>query len=202
MVAKLNVERRIYPEFRIYAVMNIDEVFKIAMAVIGSVGGSALILAAFSNWLGGVWAKRMLQNERAKHSEALEGIKKELDLLKQKEITRHFDKLAIYKDIVHLISEILRELEAVTIKKQGAVNPDVEHSFALCRHKAYGYLSLISTQAVMDKYNEMIDFFIPIMYEDQSASWEDMREKADALLNAMRLDLGLKEGDIVYRGNR
>ncbi|NMH64148.1 hypothetical protein [Shewanella salipaludis] len=182
--------------------MNIDEVFKIATAVIASVGGSALILAAFSSWLGGVWAKRMLQNERAKHSEALEGIKKELDLLKQKEITRHFDKLAIYKDVVHLISEILRELEAVTTKKQRAVNPDVEHSFALCRNKAYGYLSLVSTQEVMDKYNEMIDFFIPIMYEGQSASWEEMREKADALLNTMRLDLGIKEGDIVYRGSR
>lgn len=182
--------------------MNIDEVFKIATAVIASVGGSALILAAFSSWLGGVWAKRMLQNERAKHSEALEGIKKELDLLKQKEITRHFDKLAIYKDVVHLISEILRELEAVTVKKQSAVNPDVEHSFALCRNKAYGYLSLVSTQEVMDRYNEMIDFFIPIMYEGQSASWEEMREKADALLNTMRLDLGIKEGDIVYRGSR
>ena len=182
--------------------MNIDEVFKIAAAVIASVGGSALVLAAFSSWLGGVWAKRMLQNERAKHSEALEGIKKELDLLKQKEITRHFDKLAIYKDVVHLISEILRELEAVTTEKQSTVNPDVEHSFALCRNKAYGYLSLVSTQEVMDKYNEMIDFFIPIMYEGQSASWEEMREKADALLNKMRLDLGIKEGDIVYRGSR
>jgi hypothetical protein len=182
--------------------MNIDEVFKIAAAVIASIGGSALILAAFSSWLGGVWAKRMLQNERAKHSETLEGIKKELDLLKQKELTRHFDKLAIYKDVVHLVSEILRELEAVSTSKQSSINPDVEHSFSLCRNKAYGYISLVSTQEVMDKYNDMIDFFIPIMYEEESASWNDMREKADALLNAMRLDLGIKEGNIVYRGTR
>jgi hypothetical protein len=182
--------------------MNIDEVFKIASAVIASVGGSALILAAFSSWLGGVWAKRMLQNERAKHSETLEGIKKELDLLKQKEITRHFDKLAIYKDVVHLVSEILRELEAVSTSKQSSINPDIEHSFSLCRNKAYGYISLVSTQEVMDKYNDMIDFFIPVMYEGESASWNDMREKADALLNAMRLDLGIKEGNIVYRGTR
>jgi hypothetical protein len=182
--------------------MSIDEIYKIAAAVIASIGGSALILAAFSSWLGGVWAKRMLQNERAKHSETLESIKKELDLLKQKELTRHFDKLTIYKDVVHLVSEILRELGAVSTSKQGSINPDVEHSFSLCRNKAYGYISLVSTQEVMNKYNDMIDFFIPIMYEGESASWKEMREKADALLNAMRLDLGIKEGNIVYRGAR
>jgi hypothetical protein len=182
--------------------MNIDEIFKISAAVIASIGGSALILAAFSSWLGSVWAKRMLQNERAKHSETLESIKKELDLLKQKELTRHFDKLAIYKDVVHLISEILRELEAVSTSKHSSINSDVEHSFSLCRNKAYGYISLVSTQEVMDKYNDMIDFFIPIMYEGEKASWTEMREKADALLNAMRLDLGIKEGNIVYRGAR
>jgi hypothetical protein len=182
--------------------MTIDEIFKIAAAVIASVGGSALILAAFSSWLGGVWAKRMLHNERAKHSEVLEGIKKELDLLKQKELTRHFDKLSIYKDVVHLISQILRELEAVSTSKQSSINPDVEHSFALCRHKAYGYISLVSNQDVMDKYNDMIGFFIPIMYEGGSASWIEMRSKADTLLNAMRLDLGIKEGNIVYKGER
>ncbi|WP_299775907.1 hypothetical protein [uncultured Pseudoteredinibacter sp.] len=182
--------------------MNIDEIFKIAIAVIASIGGSAILLAAFSSWLGSLWAKRMLQNERAKHSEVLEGIKKELDILKQKEITRHFDKLAIYKDVVHLISEILRELEAVGTEKQDKISPEVEHAFALSRNKAYGYLSLVSTQDVMDKYNDMIDFFIPIMYEGQSASWIDMRSKADALLNAMRLDLGIRDSSIIYQGAR
>lgn len=183
-------------------IMNIEQVFKIAAAVIASVGGSALILALFSSWLGGLWAKRMLQGERAKHSETLEGIKKDLDLLKQKEINRHFDKLAIYKDVVHLISQLLRELEAVNFGKQKKVNPEVEHSFALCRNKAYGYLSLVSNQEVMDKYNDMIDFFILIVYEEQSASWREMRLKADDLLNAMRLDLGIDDGGIIYRGTR
>ncbi len=182
--------------------MSTDEIFKIAAAIITSVGGSALILGACSNWLGSLWAKKMLQNERAKHAETLEEIKKELDLLKQKELTRHFDKLAIYKDIVHLISEILRELEAVSTSKQSSISSDVEHSFALCRNKAYGYISLVSSQEVMDKYNDMIDFFIPVIYDGKTASWSEMRDKADSLLNAMRSDLGIKEGDIVYRGER
>ena len=182
--------------------ITVKEIFEIAAAIIASLGGAALLLGAFSSWLGSVWAKRMLQNERAKNEEVLEGIKKELDVLKQKELTRHFDKLAIYKDVVHLISEILRELEAVSSSKQETISPDVEHSFSLCRNKAYGYISLVSTQEVMDKYNDMIDFFIPIMYEGQTATWEELRTKADALFNEMRTDLGIKDGTIVYRGSR
>tara|TARA_R110002049_G_scaffold308857_1_gene514520 strand:+ start:1359 stop:1907 length:549 start_codon:yes stop_codon:yes gene_type:complete len=182
--------------------MDIDEYFKIAAAVIASLGGSALLLAAFSNWLGGIWAKRMLQNERAKHSETLENIKKELDLLKQKELSRHFDKLAIYKDVVHIVSEILRELEAVTISKQRKINPDIVHAFALNRNKAYGYIVLVSSQEVMDSYNEMIDCFIPIIYEGKESTWEALRTKADAMLNTMRTDLGIQDSKVIYRGAR
>ena len=186
--------------------MTMDEIFKLAAAIIVSLGGSALLLAAFSSWLGGIWAKRMLQDERAKHSETLESLKKELDLLKQKELTRHFDKLAIYKDIIHLVSEMLREFEAVATSRKNAISPGVEDSFALNRNKAYGYISLVSNQEVMDKHNEMIDFLMTLMDEELSASWEEswkkMRLKADALLNTMRLDLGIQESKVIYRGSR
>jgi hypothetical protein len=193
--------------------MTIDEILKIAASIIVSLGGSALLLGSFSHWLGGIWAKRMLQNERSKHEEslqrlkakneaALEDLKAQIDTLKQKELSRHFDKLSIFKDIVHIISEILRELEAVATSKQETISKEVEHSFALNRNKAYGYISLVSSQEVMDCYNEMIGFFIPLLYEGQQATWAEMREKADLMLNAMRNDLGIKEGNIVYKGER
>jgi len=190
-----------------------EEILKIATAIIASLGGSALLLGAFSHWLGGLWAKRMLQDERAKHEQslqelkakneaALEDLKAQIDTLKQKELNRHFDKLAIYKDVIHIVSEMLRELEAMASLKQASINPEVEHSFALNRNKAYGYISLVSCQEVLDKYNDMIDFFIPIVYEGGEATWEEMRDKADSMLNSMRKDLGINEGNIVYRGAR
>ena len=46
--------------------ISVKEIFEIAAAIIASLGGAALLLGAFSSWLGSVWAKRMLQNERAK----------------------------------------------------------------------------------------------------------------------------------------
>lgn len=193
--------------------MSIEEILKISTAIIASFGGSALLLGVFSHWLGGLWAKRMLQDERAKHEQgiqelkakneaALEDIKAQIDTLKQKELTRHFDKLAIYKDVIHIVSEMLRELEAVASSKQASINPEVEHSFALNRNKAYGYISLVSCQEVLDKYNDMIDFFIPLVYEGGEATWEEIRGKADSMLNAMRKDLGINEGSIAYKGAR
>lgn len=193
--------------------MNTEEIFQIAAAIIASLGGSALLLGAFSHWLGSLWAKRMLQDERAKHEQsllelktkneaALEDLKAQIDTLKQKELSRHFDKLAIYKDIIHIVSEMLRELEAVATQKQKSISPEVEHSFALNRNKAFGYISLVSCQDVLDKYNEMIDFFISIIYDGVDATWEEMREKAVSMLNAMRLDLDIHEGDVLYQGSR
>lgn len=182
--------------------MSIEEVLKISTAIIASLGGSALLIAAFSNWLAKLWATRMLQNERAKHEEALEDIKAKIVALKQKELTRHFDKLAIYKDIVHIVCEMLRELEAVATKKQTNISPEAERTFALNRTKAYGYISLISSQEVMDRYNDLIDALIPLVYEGQTTTWQQIRAKADAMLNSMRKDLGITEGDIVYRGAR
>ena len=193
--------------------MKMVDILQIALAIIASLGGGALILAAFSHWLGSLWAKRMLQNERAKHEEslqqlkakndaALEDLRAQIDTLKQKELNRHFDKLAIYKDVIHIVSEILRELEALSTSTQKKMSQEVEHSFALNRNKAYGYISLVSCQDVLDKYNDMIDFFIPLLYEGKQASWFEMRSKADLMLNAMRIDLGINEGQVVYRGRR
>jgi len=178
-----------------------EAVFQVAAAVIASLGGGALIVIACSHWLGGIWAKRMLQSERAVHAEKLESYRKELDILRQKDLTRHHDKLDLYRDVVVIVSEILRELEAVSLRKRESFDPAVEESFALNRHKAYGYISLVSQQEVMDRYNEMIDFFIPVIYEKRSATWKEMREKADQMLNAMRQDLGI-EDQVLYQGER
>jgi oligoendopeptidase F len=193
--------------------MSFDEILNIATAILASLGGSVLLLGACANWLGGIWAKRMLQEERAKHEvslqnmrarneAALEDLKAQIDTLKQKELNRHFDKLSIYKDVVHIVSEILRELEAVAASKQESITTELERSFALNRNKAYGYISLVSSQNVMDRYNDLIDFLIPLLYEGETATWIEMRTKADSMLNAMRRDLGITEGNIVYRGER
>lgn len=182
--------------------MTIHQIFESVGVVIVSLGGAGVLITAFSGWLGKVWAERALQDERAKNENLLEQLKKELDLLKQKELTRHLDKLTVYREVIVLISEMLRELEAVAAGTQSEITAEVKRNFSLNRNKIYGYISLVSTQEVMDNYNEMIDFLLPVVYEEKKETWSDMRTKADILLNSMRLDLGIKEGGIIYRGKR
>ena len=54
----------------------------------------------------------------------------------------------------------------------------------------------------MDRYNDMIDFFIPILKEGEKATWVEMREKSDAMLNTMRRDLGIEDEGVFYQGAR
>jgi hypothetical protein len=56
----------------------IYEIFSVAGAVLLSMGGAGVVLAALSSWLGKVWASRILERERAELSKSIEVIKAEL----------------------------------------------------------------------------------------------------------------------------
>jgi len=59
--------------------MNTEDIWNIAGAVITSLGGGALLVAAFSSWLGKVWASRILEKDRAKYQSEIEILKSELN---------------------------------------------------------------------------------------------------------------------------
>ncbi len=55
--------------------MELSEIIQIGLSMLSSLGGAALILFAFSSWLGKVWASRILDSERSMLASELEGIK-------------------------------------------------------------------------------------------------------------------------------
>jgi hypothetical protein len=59
--------------------MNAEDYWNIAAAVLTSLGGGAIIVAAFSSWLGKVWANRILEKDRAKYQTEIELLKSDLD---------------------------------------------------------------------------------------------------------------------------
>ena len=59
--------------------MNLEDIWKIAAAILTSLGGGALIVAAFSSWLGKVWANRILEKDRAKYQTEIEILKSDLN---------------------------------------------------------------------------------------------------------------------------
>ena len=55
------------------------DIWEISSAILASLGGGALIIAAFSSWLGKVWAGRILESDRAKYQAEIEQIKSDLN---------------------------------------------------------------------------------------------------------------------------
>jgi hypothetical protein len=55
--------------------MNLNDALKLAAAVITSFGGAGLIVVGLSNWLGKVWANRLMTREQARFNADLERLK-------------------------------------------------------------------------------------------------------------------------------
>ncbi|MBN1842722.1 MAG: hypothetical protein JW883_10635 [Deltaproteobacteria bacterium] len=53
--------------------MTVDDILKIGVLIISSFGGGAIIVIGLSSWLGNLWAKRILQVEKAKIDTQIEG---------------------------------------------------------------------------------------------------------------------------------
>lgn len=80
--------------------MNVADFFGAAAAVLASVGGGALIVWSFSNWLGKVWAGRLLETMRAEFDQNLEAYKvrlKKSEFLFQKEFEAASELVALFR---------------------------------------------------------------------------------------------------------
>ena len=52
--------------------MTFDEILQIAILILASFGGGAVIVVGLSSWLGNLWVSRILQGERSKFEVQLE----------------------------------------------------------------------------------------------------------------------------------
>lgn len=58
--------------------MTIEEVLRVAAAIVGALGGGCLIVFGLANWLGKVWADRLMAAETARHQRDIEALKAQL----------------------------------------------------------------------------------------------------------------------------
>jgi hypothetical protein len=89
------------------------EVFKVAAAILASLGGATVLVFAFSNWLGKIWAERLMARETAEHARELEMLKNkfvqetESYKIKLKKSEFLFEKeFAAASELVALVREI------------------------------------------------------------------------------------------------
>lgn len=79
--------------------MQLSDILAISGSVLASIGGGTAIVFAFSNWLGKVWANRLMVKEKAEYNKELE-----------KEKTEHIRQLELLKN------SFLKETESYKIK--------------------------------------------------------------------------------------
>ncbi|MEA3404506.1 MAG: hypothetical protein U9R28_02065 [Pseudomonadota bacterium] len=58
--------------------MQLQEIIELSGVILGSLGGGAAIVFGFSSWLGKVWANRLMDKEKAQHSQELESLRSRL----------------------------------------------------------------------------------------------------------------------------
>lgn len=83
--------------------MSIKDIFEVAGAILASLGGGTVLVFELSNWLGKVWANRILENEKAEHSKELERYKNEL--IEELEKAKAFNDKALYVSKVQYDNE-------------------------------------------------------------------------------------------------
>ena len=80
-----------------------EDIFKISAAILGSLGGGVLIIGAFTKWLGDLWAKRLIQNEKKKLDEEIESYKiklKKSEFIFQKEFEAASELVALIRSFL------------------------------------------------------------------------------------------------------
>ena len=171
------------------------EAFEIAQAVLLSLGGGALIIFACSSYLGKIWAKRILQNEKQAHDKELSEFKVKLEALTAKSALNYQQKIELYK----VVSNPLIELVAL-ITKEGLTQ---EHVNEFDRQRLYitTQLALFAPKNVFDAFSDIVDYMYNSL-ENNDYSFDEFRIKALAYLSEMRKDIGIYTDDISYSGNR
>jgi hypothetical protein len=97
--------------------MNLQEIFTLAAAILGSVGSASLLIFGLSSWLGKVWASRILQKDKLKYQSELEIIKTQLQSESQKQnlmFSMYFQgQFKLYNDLWVSLSELQSGVDAL-----------------------------------------------------------------------------------------
>lgn len=194
-----------------------SEYLSIGATIIASLGGSGAIILGLSNYLGKVWAERLMVTEKANHEQKLERLRVQLqkenqlhlaelnnglEIYKQTHLREHSDKLVIYRATIDLVAIMLAKVEMIVLRHKRELSPEEKESFETERLKIYGYLAMIAPQEVMDANDAFIDQLLAIIFDGETTSWEEIRAKALCLTNAMRRDIGIDKSDVAYNSNR
>lgn len=198
--------------------MTLKDILGIASAILVSLGGAGAIILGLSNWLGKVWADRLLQRERASHELELAHIQSELEATNERALSQIRTELDIYKDqflkgqsdkisTYHAMADMVATLIVTLTRAEIRAMPQDEaveqlFKFEAERIRIYGYLAMLAPQSVMDAYDALVDQLLEILEGRKIFHFAEVRTLAIGVLNEIRKDIGLNPSPIQYRGHR
>lgn len=183
--------------------MTPDDVAKIGLYILGSVGGAGVVIVGLSSWLGNVWANWIMAKERAKHDAELTALRvkleSEVSILKEHYLRGFNDKLVAYRMVIDLVSEVLGDLDAARNTSR-TLSPERKDATNRLRLKIYGYLAMMAPQNVMDAQDNLMDYLIEVINGKSNYDFGKTRSLAISLLNEMRKDIKIDVSPISYHG--
>ena len=194
--------------------MQVQEAIEVAAVGLTALGGGVGIVFAFSNWLGKVWADRIMTNERAAHDRALATLRSDLEVKNQSQLATHKteldlhadrqrvalnDRLSAYRQAIDLITDILADFDRISAT---GIPETGSRYFELNRRRlqAYCYLGMIAPQAVMDKFDSLFDYMLEVAKGIAPHDFPRARALGLQLLQAVRDDLVVGGPPLKYSG--
>ncbi len=198
--------------------MTLTDAFALVGAALVSIGSGGGIVLLLSGWLGKVWANRIMEADRARHTQELEKLRSELrhtsereltamrtelDIFREKHLKGHSDKLQIYQLATNIVADFLSDFERIYATSQ--VPPDIGDrldAFNRNRMRVYGYLAMLAPQPVIDAFDSLIDHLLAVRNAEKSYVFAEIRPLIIGVLNEIRKDIGIDVSPIEYRGKR
>jgi hypothetical protein len=206
--------------------MTIQEIFSLAVTILGSIGTAGAIILWLSDRLAKVWAERLLENERQKHKielakittdfekenqkvladikhqqeQSIEVVKLDLNIFKEKHLKGFNDKIQTYRLMIDIIAEVLGDFDTFTAT--GTAFPKERFdAFNRARIRMYGYIGMIAPQLVMDAQDQLIDYLLEVAHGQKTYEWQTVRDYGLVLINEIRKDVSIDINPISYNGN-
>ena len=131
--------------------------------------------------------------------EALRRLQSDLDVVKEKHVSGHYERLNAYRLVVDVFAETYSDLQLAISEQRFAQARDKYNG---CWVRCYGYLSMFAPQDVMDAFDALNDYVLGFFGGSHPAQpWTETRGLALRFINSMRQDIGLARDAIEYHGD-
>lgn len=129
------------------------------LTILGSVGGSALIIAGLSSWLGKIWAGRILEQDKQRYRTEIERIKKQYEVhfdgLKAVLLRYSENQFDIYRELWGSLCELKLTTDDLWIR----ASPENVHRFSEQLNKSRFWLEKSSLFIEDEHYNKLKGVF-------------------------------------------